>query len=441
MDPLVVLLAGLVVALAAALLLTALRRGGPHPEPPVDTAQVLAGALAELRRQASAERDAAVTAALQQAAVLHREQLGAALQAGQHSLDARLAAGQHELAAQMSTGQHELGAKKDLIDHRLDQVASSMKAELGRVAELVRHLGEVTTQRFGEVNAALTAHAETTSVLATTTQGLREALSNPKARGQWGERMAEDVLRLAGFVENVNYRRQTKLDEGDGIPDFTFDLPKGQALHLDVKFPLSAYLRYLDAASDAERSAHRDAFLRDVRLRVRELARRDYARAGDRSSLDYVLLFLPNEGVSGFIHENDGALIDDALRQKVVLCSPLTLFAMLGVIRQAHDAFMVERTSDQILGLLGSFDLQWGKFSGAIDTLGKRIESVQRGFDELNGPRRRQLERPLMRLEALRAERGIVVEGAPALATDDDADAETEGELFTLGRRRGELGA
>ena len=47
--------------------------------------------------------------------------------------------------------------------------------------------------------------------------------------------------------------------------------------------------------------------LRDVRLRVRELAKRDYARQGDRPSVDYVLLFLPNEKVSTFIHEHDGA--------------------------------------------------------------------------------------------------------------------------------------
>ena len=70
---------------------------------------------------------------------------------------------------------------------------------------------------------------------------------------------------------------------------------------------------------------------------------------GDRRSVDYVLLFLPNETVSGFIHEHDPTLVDEALGQKVVLCSPLTLFALLGVIRQAFDNFIVEQTSDEIL--------------------------------------------------------------------------------------------
>ncbi len=90
---------------------------------------------------------------------------------------------------------------------------------------------------------------------------LREALANPQARGQWGERMAEDVLRLAGFTEHVNYRKQTQVDGGTGRPDFTFDLPKGHVLYMDVKFPLASYLRYLEVGTDAERQAHLKRFL------------------------------------------------------------------------------------------------------------------------------------------------------------------------------------
>jgi DNA recombination protein RmuC len=350
------------------------------------TAATFRNAVAEVREQAAAERDQTVRAALEQAAVLQRE----------------------ALAAQFAAGSQDLGAKKELIDTRLDQVRNEVRDELGRLGELVRQLGTVSSQHFGEVTASLAAHAETTASLAHSAQSLREALASPKARGQWGERMAEDVLRLAGFVEHVNYVKQTAV-QGDrsALPDYTFPLPKGHVLYMDVKFPLSAYLRFLDAGTDAERSAHRDAFLRDVRLRIRELAGRDYAHRGERQSVDYVLLFLPNETITGFLHETDPTLVEDALRQKVVLCSPLTLFAMLGVIRQAFDNFMIEQTSDEILRMIGAFDTQWQKFGDALDGLGRRLESANRAYEELNGPRRRQLQRPLDRLEALRSDRGL----------------------------------
>ena len=426
MAAVLILLALAVVGLAAVVVLL-VHRGSAATDPALATQRALQIALAEAREHAMAERDAAVQAALQQAAVLQREMAGSQAAAAQQQLAAVLDAGREQLAALAMSTQQELGSKKDVIDARLDQMALHLRAELGRVTEQVQQLGKASSQSFGQVSAALAAHAETTQVLSTTAQGLREALASPKARGQWGERMAEDVLRLAGFVENVNYRKQTKVAGGEGLPDFTFELPKGHVLYLDVKFPMSAYLRYLEAGNDAERSAYRDAFLRDVRLRVRELAKRDYARQGDQPSVDYVLLFLPNETVSTFIHENDGAIVDDALRQKVVLCSPLTLFAMLGVIRQAHENFLVERTSDEVLKVLGSFEQQWGKFVTQLEKVGRGIESTQRAFDELNGARRRRLERPLAQIEDLRASRGI------------ELDVPEEGEILTLGLR--ELGA
>jgi DNA recombination protein RmuC len=180
---------------------------------------------------------------------------------------------------------------------------------------------------------------------------------------------------------------------------------------MDVKFPMAAYLRFIEAGSDAEREAHRAAFLRDVRLRVRELVKRDYARSSSHAAVDYVLLFLPNEQLAGFIHEHDPSLIDEALGQRVVMCSPLTLFAFLGVIRQAFDNFMIEQTSDEILSLIGKFDVQWGKYAEAVDKVKRQFDTVHRSFDELTTTRRRQLEKPLQELESLRRERGLPVDG------------------------------
>ncbi|MGH9270827.1 MAG: DNA recombination protein RmuC, partial [Ilumatobacteraceae bacterium] len=136
---------------------------------------------------------------------------------------------------------------------------------------------------------------------------------------------------------------------------------------------------------------HLKAFLCDVRARVKELAKREYAQTGDQPTVDYVLLFLPNEQLTGFIHEHDPGLLDEALGQRVVMCSPLTLFAFLGVIRQAFDNFMVERTSDEILQLIGKFGVQWQKYTESTEKVKRHIDSVQREFDQLVGTRRRQL--------------------------------------------------
>ncbi len=286
----------------------------------------------------------------------------------------------------------------------LAQQRAEARHQLDRVADLVLGLSDRQAAQHGELSASLAETLRTTAGLADTTAHLREALASPKARGQWGERMADDVLRLAGFVEGINYRRQVVLPSGT-VPDVTFLLPGELVLHMDVKFPLDNYLRASNAVSPTDRASFETAFLRDVRQRVRELAGRGYVQPG--VTVDHVLLFLPNEAVYGFVHERDPGLADLALGRKVVLCSPFTLFAVLGVIRQSVEAHEVARASDEIVGLLAGFGDQWVRFSEQLDLVARRFDTVHRGLEELTGPRRRQLERQLDRVEDLRARRGL----------------------------------
>jgi len=289
-------------------------------------------------------------------------------------------------------------------DRQLTQQREDLRVELDRVTHLLVGLQERQAEQHGEVSARLSDAARSSAELADTSRRLREALASPKARGQWGERMAEDVLRLAGFVEGVNYRTQSALACGT-IPDVTFLLPGELVLHMDVKFPVDNYLRALDASTSTERTAMEAAFLRDVRQRVKELSGRGYVEPG--VTVDHVLLFIPNEAVYSFIHEHDPALVDVALRQKVVLCSPFTLFAVLAVIRQAVDSLHLARASDEVLQCLAAFGEQWERFTEALELVGRRLETAQRGFEDLAGPRRRQLDRQLDRLEDLRTRRGL----------------------------------
>jgi len=305
-----------------------------------------------------------------------------------------------------SAGSIELSAKKELIDERLAAIRQELDRELDHVSALIEQVGRTSERGFERVVEQLSQQRDLTTSLRVTAHGLREALASPKMRGQWGERMVDEVLRAAGLVEHINFERQQQVEGGRGIPDVTLLLPKGHVLYMDVKFPLTNYLRAHEADSEPARLAHREQFLRDVRLRVRELSKREYA-SSTSVSLDAVLLFIPNETINTFIHEHDPELLDEAFRLKVVLCTPLSLFALLSVIRQAFDNFVVERTSDEMLQALGAFRLQYEKFGDCLDRLGKSLGTSQKLFDDLNGPRRRQLEKPVARLDELRVERRL----------------------------------
>ena len=323
-----------------------------------------------------------------------------------------------ELGDHHRQGEQALQSRKQLIDAELARVAGTLEQLTG----LIRRLEADRASQLGGVTEQLGAVTRTHAELAATTGALREALTSSQARGQWGERLAEDVLRAAGFVEGVSYRTQTTTVQGNR-PDITFLLPGDRVLHLDVKFPLANYLAMLEADAEVDREARLAAFLADVRARVRELATRDY-RDPEGGTLDLVLLFLPNEAVYGFVHEHDPTLLDDALARKVVLCSPSTLFAVLAVIRQAVDAFAVERTSNEMLTLLAGLSDQWRRVVEVLERLGRGLDQTTRAYEELTGPRRRQLERRLAAVDELRRERGLP--DAVDVAAVDGADAEAD---------------
>ena len=349
---------------------------------------VVRGLREDLARQSAADREATVRAAVDTVVAVAGDQLGVRAEAGAR----------------------ELSLHRDAIGERLTSIGD----ELTRVNELVCSLQRDRAAQHGELVQGLKETLRTTSELAGTTQALRATLASPKRRGQWGERMADDVLRAAGLLEGVNYRKQRAI-AGGTIPDFTFLLPHEVQLHMDVKFPIDNYVRHLEAATDSERDATRSAFLRDVRNRVKELASRGYA--DPTTTPGFLLLFIPNESVYAFIQEHDGQLCDAALSQGIVMCSPFTLFAVLGVIRQAVDCFLLERSADEILDALTGFSEQWQRFSEHVDKLGKQLGTVQGTYDELATTRRRQLEKRLDEIDAIRTRQG--------LPGPDDDDTET----------------
>lgn len=325
---------------------------------------------------------------------------------------------------QSTVGTGQLESKKKLIDAAL----ATMNTKLTELTTLTQGIDKDRHRSAGEIKTELAKTTEVTGKLRETTAQLREALASPQRRGQWGERMAEDVLRLAGFVEGVNYKKQAMVSSGEK-PDFTFMLPKGLCLNMDVKFPLDNYIRAIEADDAASERQFRKVFLRDVRQRIKDVTKRAYINPED-GTLDCVLVFIPNEQVYGYIHEHDATLLDDAMKEKVVLCSPLTLYAVLSVIRQGVDNFRLGQASQEILTLLVGFTAEWKKFCAVVDKTGKSLNKAVEEFEILQTTRTRKLDRQIERIDDLRQAQGLAVpsESAPGQLTDNDVPAPTAGD-------------
>jgi DNA recombination protein RmuC len=183
-------------------------------------------------------------------------------------------------------------------------------------------------------------------------------------------------------------------------------MPQDLKLNMDVKFPLDSYLKYMNEDNETLKNGHKQQFLRDTRQRIKEVTTREYINPAE-NTLDYVLVFVPSEQVFCFIQENDKDIIEEAIKSRVVLCSPLTLFAILSVIRRQVDNFRLQETTSQILSLLGTFDKQWMEYKKCTETVGDKLQDALKEYEKLTTTRTRMLERPLKSIAELRSEQGL----------------------------------
>lgn len=283
----------------------------------------------------------------------------------------------------------------------VETAVSGLAERLKNYEELMRGFEADRSVKYGSLEKGLQEAAAQTSKLAHSAEGLRALLDNSRARGQWGERMADDILRASGLREGVQYHKNRAQETSTSRPDFTFLLPEGHKLNMDVKFPFDNWLRMTNAATPTEREKLTKDFERDVKARIKEVQKSDYVNPGE-GTLDYVLLFIPNEGVYSFIQETFPDIVSEAMSSKVVLCAPSTLYAVLGVVRQAFDNFHFAQATQEVLKLIAQFGATYETFKGRFADLGESLDDLRKVYDEIESKSFARLDSQIQKISRLR---------------------------------------
>jgi DNA recombination protein RmuC len=286
----------------------------------------------------------------------------------------------------------DISRSKELLDSKLDEVDKKLR----NVSLTITEVEKNNSTRHGDMGRGIKQQIDVVTRLNETTHQLKETLSSTKIRGQWGERLAEDVLRLAGFVENVNYTKQTTIVSGveaNQRPDFTFNLPNETKLHMDVKFPLENFVKMVETKDEDLQKSFQKQFVNDIKKHIKDLKTRAYHK--NENSIPCVLLFLPNEQIFNVINETGYSLVDDALREGIVLCSPITLFSVLAVFRQGWEMFKIESASRDLFEAVKDFQNEWGKYDDQYQKSVNSFNKSIREFESLTGTRQNQLERKM----------------------------------------------
>jgi len=321
--------------------------------------------------------------------------------------EAALAGAQDSLAAAFSELAHESLTKNSetflqLANQKLQVHQEKAKAELGErqkaVETLVQPIREAldkTNQQIHEIEKTRKeAYGSITSQLAAMTLGqdslraetskLVGSLRQPNVRGRWGELTLKRLAELAGLVDRCDFSEQVHVKNNDGDtasrPDMIVHLPENGQLVVDVKTPLDAYLDAVAATDEDIRKTYLEAHARSMAEHVKKLASKAYFEQFERSP-EFVILFVPGDQFLSAALDVKPSLLDDALRNKVLLVTPTSLVALLKVVAYGWMQFKLAENAGEIRDLAIELQRRLGTFTGHLAAVGAKLDSSVKSYN------------------------------------------------------------
>ena len=236
----------------------------------------------------------------------------------------------------------------------------------------VDRLNESLTQQINELNAR--------------TGALAGALKSPSARGAWGENQLRNIIDLSGMASYCDFSEQTTSVGDDGAlrPDLTVRLPNGAALAVDSKVPLASYLRMQEIDDPGAREVEMKGHVRAMQTHVKALADKRYWALFDEAP-DFVVMFVPGESFLADALRAEPGLMDEAMRQRVVIASPMSLMALLLTVARGWQTTLLAENAKKVEEHGRELHRRVGTTLAAMAKTGRGLESATKAYNEMVG--------------------------------------------------------
>lgn len=284
----------------------------------------------------------------------------------------------------------QLGKEKQIIHTDLSNKKDAIEKMVREISDNLSRIEKDRLGSFTNLRDALENNAKLTKELSLTTEGLKRVLSNNQQRGAFGEKVAEDLLKMSGFVIGTDYTRQET--SGDSRPDFTLYLPDKTKINIDSKFPYANIVKMSETNDADQKNQYKKAFEQDIKRKISEVTSRNYINPED-NTVDFVVLFIPNEMIFSFIYESFPEIWQDALSRKVVMAGPFSFTAILRMVRQAYENFRFQKNVQSIIAQIKIFGGEFEKYNEEFMKIGDRLDSLHKQYDEVAQTRTRKLQK------------------------------------------------
>ena len=317
-----------------------------------------------------------------------------------------------KLGAESSKSRIDLENKRAEIERLVKQIQEDLKESKKELE--VSEKDRISS--FSALKNSLDEYKKITEQLSVSTENLKKVLSNNQMRGQFGEQVADDLLKMAGFVVGQTYTRQES--ENGARPDFTVYLPDKTKINIDAKFPYASLQRMTETDDVDAKKRYMKQFESDIKEKIKQVTTREYISVED-GTVDFVILFIPNEMIFSFIYDKMPQIWEDAMSRKVILAGPFSFTAILRMVKQAYENFRVQENIFKIVGHVQSVEKEFDKFSEEFDKVGVKIDQLQKQYSDVSTTRVNQMKR---KMELVRLEGGVKVDTQIPLISDNEKE-------------------
>ena len=294
---------------------------------------------------------------------------------------AREVFGKDQASAQASLKEREVA-----IAQLLEPIKESLRKQEEQAQSIVREHRESAGKITGQIENLV----KVQDLLQRETRNLSTALRRPEVRGRWGEITLRRVVELAGLSEHCDFTEQEHIPaEGGALrPDLLVRMPESRTIVVDAKTPLDAYLAAIEATDDESRRVALARHAMQVEQRVRELSQKSYWEQFEHSP-EFAVLFLPGDQFLSAALVERPDLLENALKQRIIVTTPSTLMALLKVIaygwrqnRMSENALAVRKLGEDLHKRLATFVSHLQKVSrslgSAVDSFNASVGSMER---------------------------------------------------------------
>ncbi|MDH5301502.1 MAG: DNA recombination protein RmuC [Gammaproteobacteria bacterium] len=260
-------------------------------------------------------------------------------------------------------------------EQAIENLVRPIREALEKTQQHIHQAEKERKESYGALNQHLQNLNLSQQALQGETRNLVNALRRPEVRGQWGEMTLKRLAELAGMVEYCDFFEQTTINTEDGRlrPDMIVRLPGGRDIVVDIKTPLDAYLSAMEASDDNQRQIELQRHARHVRDRVKELSSKAYWNQF-KNSPDFVVLFIPGEQFLGAALDVDRNLLEDAMKNKVILSTPTSFVALMRAVAYGWRQEALAENAEQIRALGEELYSRLATFGEHLNKVGKSLE-------------------------------------------------------------------